>query len=67
MILRMDWLGKHKATIECREQRVLLVGPVGESVSYRKYSKGPKSNLVSILELQKLVRQGHPLYLCHIS
>ncbi|XP_057545825.1 uncharacterized protein LOC130824823 [Amaranthus tricolor] len=45
VILGMDWLGKYKATIECREQRVLLVGSLGESVSYRKYSKGPKSNL----------------------
>ena len=52
VILGMDWLGKYKATIECREQRVLLVGSLGESVSYRKYSKGPKSNLVSTLELE---------------
>ena len=44
-----------------------MVGHLGESVNYRKYSKGPKSNLVSTLELQKRVRQGHPLYLCHIS
>ena len=43
------------------------MGHLGESVNYRKYSKGPKSNLVSTLELQKRVRQGHPLYLCHIS
>ncbi|XP_057540557.1 uncharacterized protein LOC130818405 [Amaranthus tricolor] len=58
--------GRYKATIECREQRVLLEGPRGESVRYRKFPKGPRTNLVSTLELQRLVRQGHPLYLCHI-
>ena len=63
----MDWLGKYKATIECREQRVLFVGPLGENIRFRKYSKGPKTNIVSTLNLQRLVRQGHPLYLCHIS
>ena len=36
-------------------------------LSIGKYSKGPKTNLVSTLELQRFVRQGHPLYLCHIS
>ena len=67
VILGMDWLGKYKATIECREQRVLLEGPRGENVRYRKFPKGPKTNLVSTLKLQILVREGHPLYLCHIS
>ncbi|XP_057532866.1 uncharacterized protein LOC130810750 [Amaranthus tricolor] len=67
VILGMDWLGKYKAIIECREQGVLLEGPRGENIRYRKFSKGPKTNLVSTLELQRLVRQGHPLYLCHIS
>ena len=65
--MEIDWLGRYKATIECKEQRVLLLGLVGEDVSYRKYPKEPRSNLVSTLELQRLVRQGHPLYLCHIS
>ena len=67
VILGMDWLGKYKATIECREQIVLLEGPRGENVRYRKFPKGPKTNLVSTLELHRLVRQGNPLYLCHIS
>ncbi|XP_057548065.1 uncharacterized protein LOC130826500 [Amaranthus tricolor] len=67
VILGMDWLGRYKATIECREQKVLFKGPRGENVRYRKFPKGPRTNLVSTLELQRLVRQGYPLYLCHIS
>ena len=66
VILGMNWLGKYKATIECRDQRVLLKQLLGEDVGYRMYPKGPRSNLVSTLELQRMVRQGHPLYLCHI-
>ena len=46
---------------------MLLEGPRGENVRYRKFPKGPKTKLVSTLELQRLVRQGHPLYLCHMS
>ena len=44
-----------------------LEGPRGEKVKYRKFPKGPKTNLMSTLKLQRLVRQGHTLYLCHIS
>ncbi|XP_057548077.1 uncharacterized protein LOC130826512 [Amaranthus tricolor] len=49
------------------EQRVTLEGPRGEKVRYRKFQKGPRTNLVSTLELQRLMKQGHPLYLRHIS
>ncbi|XP_057535244.1 uncharacterized protein LOC130813428 [Amaranthus tricolor] len=66
VLLGMDWLKKYKATIECREQRVSLERPRGEMVKYRKFPKEPKTNLVSTLKLQRLVRQGHTLYLCHI-
>ena len=51
VILGMDWLGKYKATIEFRKRRVSLEGPRGEKVRYRKFQKGPKTNLVSTLEL----------------
>ena len=61
IILGMDWLGKYKATIECREKIVSLEGPRGEKVRYRKFQKGPRTNLVSTLELQRLTRQGHPV------
>ncbi|XP_057540673.1 uncharacterized protein LOC130818523 [Amaranthus tricolor] len=44
VILGMDWLGKYKATIECRKQRVSLEGPRGEKVRYRKFQKGPRTN-----------------------
>ena len=67
VILGIDWLRKYKATTECKEQRVSLEGPRGKKVRYRKFQKGPKTNLVSTLELQRLVRQGYHLYLCHIS
>ena len=56
VILGIDWLGKYKATIECREQRVVLRGPNGENVSYRRDSKSLKSNIISALKLEKL---GH--------
>ena len=44
----------------------MLKGPFGEVVRYRKSLTGRGSNPVSTLELQKLVRQEHPLYLCYI-
>ena len=65
--MKSYWLGRYKATIECREERIFLKGTFEEDVRYRKCPKGHGWNPASILELWKLVRQGHPLYLCHIS
>lgn len=67
IILGMDWLGKFKETIRCKEQRVILKGPLGEEVRYRRFQKGPRSNVALTLELRKLVRQELPLHLCHIN
>ena len=40
VILGMDWLEKYKATIECREQRVLLVGPLGKTLRIGSIPRG---------------------------
>ncbi|XP_057529850.1 uncharacterized protein LOC130808391 [Amaranthus tricolor] len=60
VILEMDWLGRYKAIIECKEQKVLLEGPRGENVRYRKFSKGPKTNLVSTLDFQEGKKEEDP-------
>ena len=68
VILGKDWLGKYKATIECREQRVVLRGPNGENVSYRRDPKSHKSNIISTLKLGKLVqKKGCELFVCNIN
>ena len=43
-----------------------MVASLGEDVRFRNYPKGLISKLVVTLDLQRLVRQGHLLYLCHI-
>jgi hypothetical protein len=32
VILAMDWLGMHEATIQCAKRTVLLTGPKGEKI-----------------------------------
>ena len=51
VILVMHWLWKYKSTIEYRKQRVVLSGPNGENVSYKRNPKSPTSNIVSALKL----------------
>ena len=67
VILGMDWLGKYKATMECRNQRVVLRGPNGENVSYKRDPKSPKSNIVSTLTLEKSVQKGCELFVSNIN
>ena len=51
VILGMDWLRKYIATIECHDQRVVLRGPNGENVSYKRNPKSPMLNIVLALKL----------------
>jgi len=35
MILGMDWLDKHKVTIECERKLLILAAPEGEKLVYK--------------------------------
>ncbi|XP_016676385.1 uncharacterized protein [Gossypium hirsutum] len=67
LILGMDWLVKHRVSLDCAEKRVVLrtekdneVVVIGERQNYL-------SNVVSALVAEKLVRKGCEAYLAYIS
>lgn len=66
VILCMDWLGKYVVIVVCSGQRVLMTGPKGEIVTYKKiHSKAPKkliSNIISALMMKKDYRVT-----CHVK
>ncbi|XP_052888008.1 uncharacterized protein LOC128296615 [Gossypium arboreum] len=67
LILRMDWLVKHQATLDCATKRMVLrttedkeVVVIGECWNYL-------SNVISALRTEKLVRKGCKPHLAYIS
>ncbi|XP_074314323.1 uncharacterized protein LOC141649532 [Silene latifolia] len=66
VILRIDWLSRHKANIHCYQKKIALIGPKGTRVSYKDYLVKPKVKLVSAMTLKKCLKKGCPMLLCHV-
>ena len=64
VVLGMRWLGRLKAQIDCEAQKVSLVGPKKERVTYRKLGKEKGMKIVSAMRIQSYVKKGCPLFLC---
>ncbi|KAL9236197.1 hypothetical protein vseg_010898 [Gypsophila vaccaria] len=67
VILGIDWLARHHATFKCRDQKVSFKGPRGNRVTYQKKTSKKGAKIVSVMQLQKLERKGHQVYLCSIN
>ncbi|XP_019171967.1 PREDICTED: uncharacterized protein LOC109167403 [Ipomoea nil] len=63
----MDWLGRFRAQIRCKEQKVVLRGPSGKRVSYRGTTEKPGIKLVSMIKMKKYVEKGNELFLCSVE
>ena len=66
VILGMDWLTKHRALVDCAEQKVSLRGPKGQRISYKGVVTKPRIKIVSALSILSQIRKGYPAYLCHV-
>ncbi|XP_074299882.1 uncharacterized protein LOC141631060 [Silene latifolia] len=66
VIVRMDWLGKHDAKIDCRQKRVSLKGPKGVKVSYREFIVKPKVKLIVVMTLKSCLRKKCPIIISHV-
>ncbi|XP_019104314.1 uncharacterized protein LOC109134712 [Beta vulgaris subsp. vulgaris] len=62
VIIGMDWLSRHKDNIDCEKQKVSVVGPSGVHEFYR----GSSLKIIYALTLKSDLRQGCPMYLCHV-
>ncbi|XP_074318797.1 uncharacterized protein LOC141655626 [Silene latifolia] len=66
VILGMDWISKHKASIDCYQKKIALRGPKGTRVSYKGYLVKPKVKLVTVITLKTCLKKGCPMILCHV-
>ncbi|KAG8483068.1 hypothetical protein CXB51_021934 [Gossypium anomalum] len=67
LILGMDWLTKHKATLDCAAKRMVLRTVEGEEVMIIGERRDYLSNVVSALRAEKLMRKGCVAYLAFVS
>ncbi|XP_039136414.1 uncharacterized protein LOC120273778 [Dioscorea cayenensis subsp. rotundata] len=65
-ILGMDWLNRHKASIDCFKKEVTLQSSHGLSVVFEGERKVLSRCVISSVEARKLVRKGCEVYLAHI-
>ena len=67
LILGMDWLTKHKATLDCAAKRMVLRTVNDEEVMIIGERRDYLSNVVSVLRAEKLMRKGCEAYLALVS
>ena len=67
LILGMDWLTKHKATLDCAAKRMVLRTVNDEEVMIIGERRDYLSNVVSALRAEKLMRKGCEAYLALVS
>ncbi|XP_074296844.1 uncharacterized protein LOC141627498 [Silene latifolia] len=65
VIVRMNWLGKYKETIDCHQKKVSLRGPKGIRVSYQGFIVRPKVKIIAAVTLKSYLRKGCLMILCH--
>ncbi|XP_019167882.1 PREDICTED: uncharacterized protein LOC109163587 [Ipomoea nil] len=67
VVLGMDWLGRFRAQILCKDQKVVLRGPNGKRVSYRGNMEEPGIKLMSMTKMKRYLDKGNELYLCSVE
>ena len=66
VILRMDWLSRHRAIVECRMKRVTLTTPNEDEVIFIGKRSNYLSNVISAAIARKMVRKGCEAYLAYV-
>ena len=67
LILGMDWLVKHKATLDCAAKRMVLRTTEGDEVMVIGERRDYLSNVISALRAEKWIRKGCEAYLAFVS
>ena len=66
VILGMDWLSTHGATLDCRDKVVRFRCQDGSEVVFRGDRRGTPRGLISALQARRLLRRGCQGYLAHV-
>jgi len=67
VILGMDWLAKHKATIDCEHKLLTLVTPEGERLISRATNPKQAIPIISATRAFRMLKKGCPAYLCVVE
>lgn len=67
LILGMDWLVKHRVSLDCATKRMILRTAEDDEVIVIGECRNYFSNVISALKAEKLVRKGCEAYLAYIS
>ena len=66
VVLGMDWLSRHKATLDCYKKEVKLHRPGKLEVKFRGMSRELSSNMISAMVAQRMLRKGCQGYLAYV-
>ena len=63
IVLRMDWLSNHRATLDCYKKEVRLVQPEKPGVIFRGIIREIVSSLINAMTASKMLQKGCQSYL----
>ena len=66
VVLGMDWLSRHKATLDCYKKEVKLHRPGKLEVKFRGMRRELYSNMISAMAVQRMLRKGCQGYLAYV-
>ena len=66
MVLGMDWLSRHRATLYCYKKEVKLHRPGKLEVKFRGMRRELSSNMISAKAAQRMLRKGYQGYLAYV-
>ena len=66
VVLGMDWLSRHKATLDCYKKEVNLHRPGNLEVKFRGIRKEVFSSMISAMATQRMLRKGCQGYLAYV-
>ena len=66
VVLSMDWLSRHRATVDCYKKEVKLHRPGKLEVKFRGILRKLSSNMISAMVVQKMLHKGCQGYLAYV-
>ena len=66
IVLGMDWLSKHRATLDCYKKEVRLVRPEEPGVIFREIRREIAPSLINAMTASKMLRKGCQGYLAFV-
>ena len=66
MVLGMDWLSRHRATLDCYKKEVKLNRPGKLEIKFRGFRRELSSCMISAMAAQRMLHKGCQGYLAYV-